>query len=120
MTVAPSPETAMRHARSIFAAAALAVALGVAGASGAEPAPSHLDLSRLAAPDAAQREDAALRDSGLAHTALERRFARSDASASVGFLCGRQPSAITSGAAAAYGVDPQGRFLGAQLRLPFH
>jgi hypothetical protein len=79
------------------------IAIAWAGAAAAEPAP--LDLSRL-------------RDAGLARTAVERPLG-GRSSAAFGFLCGRQPDAMTSGGAAAYGVDPHGRFVGAQLKLKF-
>jgi hypothetical protein len=79
------------------------IALAWTGAAAAEPAP--LDLSRL-------------RDAGLARTAVERPIGKRS-SAAFGFLCGRQPDPVTSGGAAAYGVDPHGRFVGAQVKLRF-
>jgi hypothetical protein len=91
-------------------------ALAWAGSAAGAPTAPRLDLSRL---QPAYAPGPAARPEGLAQTAVERRFARTQASAALGFLCGRQPSAMTSGGAAAYGVDPRGRFLGAQLRLPF-
>ncbi len=36
-----------------------------------------------------------------------------------GFLCGMQPGTDNSGVASAAGYDPQGRFVGARLSLPF-
>ena len=97
--------------------AGLLLALASAGpAAAAASSTPHLDLSRLRSPyDASQGQQPA----GVARTALERRFSRSGSGAAVGFLCGLQPSAVSSGGAAAYGVDPQGRFLGAQLRFGF-
>jgi hypothetical protein len=92
----------------------LAAGLFMAGAAAAG-APA-LDLSRLRSPYAA---DAELGAHGLARTAVERDLDRGRSSAAVGFLCGRQPDPVTSGGAAAYGVDPRGRFIGAQLRLHF-
>lgn len=56
----------------------------------------------------------------FAKTALDHRFARrEDLTGSVGFLCGLQPGHNESGAAAAYGTDPHGRFLGARFSLAF-
>ncbi|MDB5493166.1 MAG: hypothetical protein JWP86_503 [Phenylobacterium sp.] len=58
------------------------------------------------------------RDFGMPKTAIEGRFAtRLDGS--LGFLCGLQPNPVTDGAAAAYGVDPHGRFLGLKLHMSF-
>jgi len=87
-----------------------------AAAAEAAPEPPRLDLGRL---HPAFAQSAALRESGLARTAVEARLRDRDASLGLGFLCGRQPSAVTSGGAAAYGVDPHGRFVGAQLRMSF-
>jgi len=104
---------------TLCAGAVLALLLPIAGAAASPP--PDLDLSRLRLPPAMAYE---LRAAGLARTALERPLGRAHgtdaaASAAVGFLCGRQPAAVTSGGAAAYGVDPHGRFLGAQLRFGF-
>jgi hypothetical protein len=55
---------------------------------------------------------------GIARTALDRRFEGDAATASVGFLCGLQPTEWTGGGGA-MGVDHDGRFLGAQLRFGF-
>ena len=98
-------------------AASLTTLLLLWGAAAqAAPEPPRLDLGRL---HPAFAEAAALRGSGLARTAVEKRLRDRDASLGLGFLCGRQPSAVTSGGAAAYGVDPHGRFVGAQLRMSF-
>lgn len=79
-------------------------------------APPRLDLSRLGSPyDAGQ----ALKAAGIAHTAIDRSLQGQAATASLGFLCGMQPTTQTSGAAGAFGVDREGRFLGAQLRVGF-
>jgi hypothetical protein len=61
----------------------------------------------------------ALRRAGIARTSVDRRLAGDDLLGSFGFLCGLQPGAGRSGAAAARGVDPTGRFLGAKLSLAF-
>ncbi|HEX3885943.1 MAG TPA: hypothetical protein VHW05_00500 [Phenylobacterium sp.] len=57
----------------------------------------------------------------FATTAVNHRFDRADkVTGSLGFLCGLQPShADVSGAGAAYGVDPHGRFVGAKLAFAF-
>jgi hypothetical protein len=56
----------------------------------------------------------------FARTAVERHFAkRDDLTGSFGFLCGLQPGHADSGAAAAYGSDPHGRFVGAKFSLAF-
>ena len=90
-----------------------------AASASAEPAPRtplRLDLSQLASP---YDEGQALKAAGIAHTSIDRSLGRRTATASVGFLCGLQPSTQTAGMAAARGVDHDGRFLGAQLRLGF-
>jgi len=56
----------------------------------------------------------------FAKTAIDHRFAgRQDVTGSLGFLCGLQPGHTDSGGAAAYGIDPHGRFVGAKLSLAF-
>jgi hypothetical protein len=59
------------------------------------------------------------RPAGVAKTSLDHRFARDGLDGSLGFLCGLQPSAATTGAMAARGVDPNGRFLGVKLHMSF-
>jgi len=61
----------------------------------------------------------ALKRAGIARTAVDRRLAGDDLTGALGFLCGIQPGADRSGAAAARGVDPTGRFVGAKLSLAF-
>lgn len=56
---------------------------------------------------------------GVARTSIDHRFEGRPLDGSLGFLCGIQPSAVTQGAAGAYGVDPQGRFLGLKLHMTF-
>jgi hypothetical protein len=97
-----------------------AVLAGLAGAAQADPL---IDAVWAKAPEAklslpsADAEAYALKRAGLARTAVER---RSDAAtAALGFLCGLKDSADRSGGAAARGVDPHGRFLGARLSLSF-
>lgn len=56
----------------------------------------------------------------FATTAVDHKFAeRNDLTGSLGFLCGLQPGHTENGSAAAYGIDPHGRFLGAKLSLAF-
>ena len=59
------------------------------------------------------------RPAGVARTSIDHRFARDGLDGSLGFLCGLQPSAAASGAMAATGVDPHGRFLGVKLHMSF-
>ena len=69
----------------------------------------------LAAPYA---EAYAMRVAGIAKTSVDSRLAKdNDVTGSLGFLCGLQPGAQRSGAAAARGYDPNGRFLGAKLSI---
>ena len=57
---------------------------------------------------------------GIVRTSVEKRFGLRDTTVGeAGFLCGLLPHPDTSGAAAAYGHDPDGRFVGAKLRLSF-
>ncbi len=73
-------------------------------------APSLLRYAALQSP----------RIEGITKTSVERRFGvRENAVGEAGFLCGLLPHPDTAGAAAAYGHDPDGRFVGAKLRLPF-
>ena len=57
----------------------------------------------------------ALRSAGIATTAVSE--TEDEITRSLGFLCGIQPGQKPTGAAAARGYDPSGRFLGAQLRI---
>ena len=62
---------------------------------------------------------AALRAAGIARTSVDHRFAADGVEGSFGFLCGLQAGQSDHGAAAANGYDPQGRFLGAKVKLSF-
>ena len=64
-------------------------------------------------------EAAALRAAGIARTSVDPRFASEDVEGSFGFLCGLQSGQTDHGAAAVRGFDPQGRFVGAKLKLAF-
>lgn len=112
-------------ARASIGGLAVALAL-VAGAARAQAAPDA--LARAVRPEAptvrlslrGQDVDAlALRRAGVARTAVDLRLSGDNLTSVVGFQCGLQPSAIRDGAAAARGVDPSGRFVGAKLRLAF-
>jgi hypothetical protein len=101
-----------------FAATALLAAAPAAARAepGAGSSPASDGGIRLSSPyDAAQ----ALKAAGLARTSVERRFEDRAATASLGFLCGRQADPDARAGASAYGSDPHGRFLGAQLRFAF-
>lgn len=57
---------------------------------------------------------------GITKTSVESRFGVQDnAVGEAGFLCGLLPHPDTAGAAAAFGHDPDGRFVGAKLRIAF-
>jgi hypothetical protein len=90
----------------------------VGGRSKAAPDPLAAAVFRTRQPAAAlpERSDPP-RDIGLPTTSVERRFGRGGLTGSAGFLCGLQPKAMADGAAAAYGVDPHGRYLGVKLRM---
>jgi hypothetical protein len=100
-------------------AAVLALAAGAARAETPEalraavyraPAAPSVGFSLPAPPEPA-------RPAGVAKTSIDHRFAREGLDGSLGFLCGLQPAA--SGAMAATGVDPHGRFLGVKLHMSF-
>jgi hypothetical protein len=65
------------------------------------------------------RQTQASRIPGVATTSVDHSFARGGLVGSAGFLCGLHPGQGRDGAAAAYGFDPQGRFLGARISLAF-
>jgi len=113
-------------------AAAIGLALGlIAGAACAEPLSPAQSLAHAVRPDLARtpavkltldpksEEAHALRRAGIARTAVDRRLSGDDLTGYLGFLCGIQPGADRNGAAAARGVDPSGRFVGAKLSLAF-
>lgn len=100
------------------------VALSLAPFRGgiAQPAdPPPIDLSNSPAARA-YAQISALRAAGVAQTSVDHHFtSKGDGGliGSVGFLCGLQPGQTDKGAAAAYGYDPQGRFVGAKLHVAF-
>ena len=120
----------MTHSSAKSAAVPLALALS-AGVACAEPAgPADPLMSRLqpksavaaAQPAASQAYGPSLQSrlDGVVQTSVEKRFGVRDGTVGeAGFLCGLLPHPDTSGAAAAFGHDPDGRFVGAKLSLSF-
>jgi hypothetical protein len=100
----------------------LAAALAAAGTAVAEPlkaaAPkSEPDLA--AAVFARKAETMPLRTPGVAKTSVDYSSPTDGVTGSLGFLCGLNPGAGRTGAAAARGYDPAGRFVGAKLSFAF-
>jgi len=91
--------------------------LGKAGAPAPRPAPDLANPLDPLAPTSLQASG--VHDAIFAKTAVDHRFAQRDLTGSIGFLCGLQPGHKDTGGAAAYGVDPHGRFVGAKLSLAF-
>jgi hypothetical protein len=118
--------------RATIAGMALALLAGAAQAQAFPAARSPADAlaeavrpARGAVPevklslDPRSAESYALRRAGIARTAIDARLSDDDVTGALGFLCGIQPGAGRTGAAAARGVDPTGRFVGAKLSLAF-
>lgn len=111
-------------------ALSLAVSL-LAGAAYAEALAPSQALAQAVRPDLARApvvklsldpksaEAHAMKRAGIARTAVDRQLSGDDLTGYLGFLCGIQPGADRNGAAAARGVDPSGRFVGAKLSLAF-
>lgn len=77
-------------------------------------------MSSLSGPPMSYARQAPTRIPGIAQTSVTARFvSRDNAAADAGLLCGLLPHPDSSGAAAAYGRDPDGKFVGAKLRLSF-
>jgi hypothetical protein len=87
----------------------------------AVPATAVPDLANPLDPMAPTKlQSKTLETAVFARTAVERRLTRrDDLTGSFGFLCGLQPGHTESGAAAAYGSDPHGRFVGAKFSIAF-
>jgi hypothetical protein len=85
------------------------------------PAKAVPDLANPLDPMAPTKLQSKTLDTAVfARTAVERHFAkRDDVTGSFGFLCGLQPGHTEGGAAAAYGSDPHGRFVGAKFSIAF-
>jgi hypothetical protein len=103
----------------VLLAAAVTLSAGAAQAEPADLLHAAAFRARPAAIDLAPTPPEPARPAGVAKTSLDHRFDRKDLDGSVGFLCGLQPKSITDGAAAAYGVDPNGRFVGLKLHMSF-
>jgi hypothetical protein len=100
------------------AAPASAIPLSPLAGQSAKPMPDLADPLDPLAPTVFQSKT--LESAVFAKTAVSRSFAkRDDLTGSVGFLCGLKPSAPGGGAAAAYGTDPHGRFVGAKFSIAF-
>jgi hypothetical protein len=109
----------------------LGLALGLAGAAQAELLSPSQALAQAVRPGLAEgpavklsldpksAEAHAMKRAGVARTAIDRRLSGDEVLGSLGLLCGIQPGAERNGAAAARGVDPNGRFVGAKLSLAF-
>ena len=126
-----------RGSKVVFLAAAACAFAGAADAQTASPgalslAPFRPGIAQAAdqpaidlsngAPARTYAQISAMRAAGVAQTSVDHRFAsKGDGGliGSVGFLCGLQPGQTDKGAAAAYGYDPQGRFVGAKLHVAF-
>jgi|GEM_PF-2965076 len=79
-----------------------------------------LDIAPPKAAISPRYEGAPVRIPGVAKTAVDHRFDDPGVVGSLGFLCGLEAGAERqSGAAAARGYDPSGRFVGAKLRVAF-
>jgi hypothetical protein len=111
----------------IAAAPAQAAALRLDGdaaidayGSAAAPADAAIPTALARTPTAVAAERSAfMRQEGVAQTAIDHRFGGDGTTGSAGFLCGLTQGFSTGGAAEARGVNPDGKFLGAQLKLPF-
>jgi hypothetical protein len=113
-------------ARALGMGLAVGLLAGAAQAEAPSQALAQAVLPGLAAAPAVKlsldprsAEAHALKRAGIARTAIEGRLARDDLTGALGFLCGIQPGADRNGVAAARGVDPSGRFVGAKLSLAF-
>jgi hypothetical protein len=98
---------------------AVTLSAGAVHAQPADPLHAAAFQSRTDAVDLTPAPPEPARPAGVAKTSIDHRFDRKDLDGSVGFLCGLQPKSITDGAAAAYGVDPNGRFVGLKLHMSF-
>lgn len=117
---------------SVLKAPGLALAIGLAaGSAHAQAISPSQALAQAVRPDLARTpvvalsldpksaETHALKRAGIARTAVDARLSGDDLTGALGFLCGIQPGADRNGVAAARGVDPTGRFVGAKLSLAF-
>lgn len=102
----------------------------IAGAASAAPdatdgaAVTRMKIALEAAARAVPTNDAArfarTLPAGVAQTSISSHIARrDDATSEAGLLCGLEPHPDRAGAAAAFGHDPDGKFVGAKLKLAF-
>jgi hypothetical protein len=113
--------------RSLGGVAALLTGLGLAGAAGAAPAIVLADMvpktkAAMSPLPLGYRPAGKPLPDGVARTSVDHRFARSgsdDYVGAAGLLCGLKPEADVHGAAAAFGADPDGKFVGAKLTIAF-
>ena len=113
--------------RRLAFACTLAVVAAAAVAAAADPL---RDAVRAEPPATAEARDLAaaafkplseaelLRRRGIAKTSVDYTD-RDGLTGSLGFLCGLKPGAERTGAAAARGYDPSGRYVGAKLSFAF-
>jgi len=120
-----SPNTALVFAAALLAAGSARADAGAADLFAAVRSPipkaggAEAPAVRIRLPEPYAQAHA-LKSAGIAKTAIDRRLdGDEDVTGSLGFLCGLQPGARRTGAAAARGVDPSGRFLGAKLSVAF-
>ncbi|THD61385.1 hypothetical protein [Phenylobacterium sp.] len=105
---------------SLTPGAALEAPVTAKGLVAEKPAPDLANPLDPHAPTKIQTAD--LNSEVFAKTAVDHHFGPGDAggaTASAGFLCGLQPGHGDNGGAAAYGIDPHGRFVGAKLSFAF-
>jgi hypothetical protein len=103
----------------------MVVFLAISGAAHAEPLrpradrPAAGEADLAAAVFARKAEAQPIRQPGIAKTSVDYASPSDGVSGSLGFLCGLKPGAERTGAAAARGYDPTGRFVGAKLSFAF-
>jgi hypothetical protein len=102
---------------ALLAGSAHAEALNLAPAP--QTATPRLDLTIRASADPAYAKMLDMRAHGLAQTSIDAKVGDNGAVSSFGFLCGLYPGQNLGGVHEARGYDPQGKFMGAKLALPF-
>jgi hypothetical protein len=75
--------------------------------------------ARNIAPMSSHPGDGEFQSVTMLKSAVERRLTPDGLTGAVGLLCGRQPNRDISGGAGAFDKDPEGKFVGAQLRRTF-
>lgn len=116
----------MQITRVLTGLAAFAASLALAGGAGA--APLKIDLQAVAAQTAPTplpldyRPTGPTLPEGIARTSVDHSFVRDgsqDYVGAAGLLCGLKPGDDSPGAAAAFGRDKDGKFLGAKFTIAF-